>query len=404
MQSQAPVQEQVPAPTLKTRPRRRVKKNDSESNSGWRIIKFDYPLFFITIVLCVFGLAMLLSASYFVAYREYGDTYHFFRNQLVFVGIGFTAMIAISLVNYELLMKRWVLLLLGGGSLAMMLAVRLGAGVTQGGAERWINLGFVTFQPSEILKFAMIVMLAWVVHRNPEQIKTKEGFFRVAAIVGLACGLTVIQPHLSGTVIMFLIGVTLMCVGGVRWYWFVAMFTGIAAVIPFVPAIMKFFNFTYSDARFLSWRDPFADTTDKTFQTFQSLVSIGSGGLFGLGLGNSRQKFSFLPAAQNDFIFSVIVEELGFIGGALVLLLFVAFVLRGFYIAKCATDRFGMMLAVGITVQIGIQAFLNIAVATNTIPNTGVSLPLFSYGGTAIVMQLAQIGVLLNISRKARIE
>jgi cell division protein FtsW len=203
---------------------------------------------------------------------------------------------------------------------------------------------------------------------------------------------------------MFLIGLTLMIISGCRLRWVLAMCVLLALIVPFVPMIMEAFGFTYSDARMLSWRDPLADIQGDTFQTYQSLVAIGSGGWFGLGLGNSRQKFSYLPAAHNDFIYSVLVEELGFVGGVLVLLLFVVFILRGFYIASRSPDRFAMMLAAGITVQIGIQAFLNIAVATNTVPNTGVSLPFFSYGGTAILMQLSQIGVLLNISRKARIE
>ncbi|MCL1881661.1 MAG: putative lipid II flippase FtsW [Oscillospiraceae bacterium] len=366
--------------------------------------KFDMPLFVIVLILAVFGLGMLLSASHSFALREHGDSYHFFNLQLVFMAVGIGIAVLISYFNYRLLLNRWVLLALVGGSLALMLAVQFSdAAVTQGGAERWITLFGVTFQPSEILKFALIVVLAWMTHKYPERIKTFGGAFRIAFVIGIACLLTIIQPHLSGTVIMLAIGLSLMTISGCKLRWVGLLVALIIIAAAFTPAIMESFGFTYSDARFTSWRNPFEDIQGDTFQTFQSLVAIGSGGWFGLGFDNSRQKFSYLPAAHNDFIFSVIVEELGFVGGIAVLMLFTIFVLRGFYIASRAPDRFGAMLAAGITAQIGIQAFLNIAVATNTVPNTGVSLPFFSYGGTALIMQLAQIGVLLNISRKARV-
>ncbi|MCL1831867.1 MAG: putative lipid II flippase FtsW [Oscillospiraceae bacterium] len=381
------------------------KPSTAPAQSGWRLTKFDIPLFLVTIVLAVFGLGMLLSASWAYAAREHsGDSYFYFRNQMMFMSVGIVVMVVISFINYRLLLNKWVLFIMCGVTVAMMLAVLFGAGgVTQGGAERWLKIGPITFQPSEILKFAMIVVIAWMAHRNPERIKTTFGAIRVAFVVGFSCMLTILQPHLSGTVILFVIGISLMSISGVRWPYTVLIIVGVLALIPLIPPIMEAAGYSYSDARMLSWRDPTADVQGDTFQTYQSLVAIGSGGWFGLGLGESRQKFSYLPASHNDFIFSVIAEELGFVGGMLVILLFVVFILRGFYIAKRAPDRFGMMLATGVTVQIGIQAFLNIAVATNTIPNTGVSLPFFSYGGTALLMQMAQIGVLLNISRQARI-
>ena len=167
---------------------------------------------------------------------------------------------------------------------------------------------------------------------------------------------------------------------------------------------MKEIEVEYITKRFLSFYDPEADIQNETYQTYQSLVTIGSGGLFGQGLGNSRQKYSYLPVTENDFIFSVIVEELGFVGAAVVILLFIILILRGFYIASAAPDKFGMLLCSGIVIQIGIQALLNIAVATNAVPNTGVSLPFLSYGGTALMMQLGEMGIVLNISRKAALD
>ncbi|MCL2754187.1 MAG: putative lipid II flippase FtsW [Oscillospiraceae bacterium] len=393
-------------PARPERPARKAKiKANSPPPQFRRLLKFDIPLFFITLVLCVFGLIMLLSASYFAAYREYGDTYHFFSNQLFFVAVGFAVMIGLSLFPYEKLKNRLILFGLIVSSLAMMLATYIGgAAVSQGGAGRWIDLGFVTFQPSEILKFALIITLAAFAHKYSDLIKTWKGALWVVGITVVACGLTFFQPHLSGTVIMFVIGLTIMFVGGLRKRYVALMGAGLAVLGVFSPVLLPLMGHTYSGSRFQSWLDPFSDITGDTFQTYQSLMSIGSGGWFGLGLGNSRQKFSYLPMAHNDFIFPVIVEELGFLGGSLIILLFVLFIMRGIYISTRAPDRFGMLVAAGITVQIGIQALLNIGVATNTVPNTGISLPFFSYGGTAIVMQLAQIGVLLNISRKARIE
>jgi cell division protein FtsW len=374
-----------------------------------RLAKFDVPFFIITLVLMVFGLVMLLSASSSFAAREHDDSYYFFNRQVVFAGFGLIIMIVISFINYRILLDKKVVVLLAGASVAMMLATRLGLGsVEQGGATRWLGIGSLTFQPSEILKFTLIVVLAYVAHNHFERLGSfKKGFVPFVAIAGVACGLMVLQRHLSGTIIMFAIGATLILISPVRarhiciTILVLAIIAGLAALA--VPIIDNMSDANVS-GRLQSWQDPESDITDKTFQTYQSLVTIGSGGWFGLGLGNSRQKFAYLPAAQNDFVFSVICEELGFVGGILVLLLFVVFILRGFYIAMHARDRFGMMLAAGITAQIGIQAFLNIAVVTNSVPNTGITLPFFSYGGTAMVMLLAQLGVLLNISRKAAIK
>ena len=369
-----------------------------------RLAKFDIPFFIITLVLMVFGLVMLLSASSSFAAREHGDSYFFFNRQLMFVITGLVLMIVVSVVPYRIFLNKKIVIMLASVSLGLMIAVKLG-GVSQGGAERWINIAGITFQPSEILKFALIVVLAYMAQKFPERLKTfKKVFVPFCFIIGIACVLTIIQPHLSGTIIMGGIGLSLMIASPIRIRYIVIAFAlaAIAGVIVF--SVMSAQGYSYFHDRFLGFFDPEADITGKTFQTYQSLVTIGSGGWFGLGLGNSRQKFSYLPATHNDFIYSVICEELGFVGGILVLLLFVIFILRGFYIAAHARDRFGMVLATGITAQIGIQAFLNIAVATNSVPNTGILLPFFSYGGTAMTMLLIQLGVLLNISRKAAIE
>ncbi|MCL1866171.1 MAG: putative lipid II flippase FtsW [Oscillospiraceae bacterium] len=366
-----------------------------------RLAKFDIPFFVNVMVLLVFGTGMLLSASFSIANREYGDSWFFFNRQVWFIGIGLGVMILLSFVNYRILMNKTIVLLIAGISVALMLAVKLGLGTTQGGAERWLVLFGYQFQPSEILKFALIIVLAYITQKNPEKLYDFwRGFVPFGLIIGIACVLTAMQPHLSGTIIMFGIGVTLMVVSPVKFKNVIIMFIGLGIAAVIGINIMNAIGYDYMGARWQSFVAPESDIQGKTFQTYQSLVTIGSGDWFGLGLGNSRQKFAYLPAPHNDFIYSVICEELGFVGGVLVLMLFVVLVMRGFYIAVHARDRFGMMLAAGITAQIGIQAFLNIAVATKSIPNTGITLPFFSYGGTAILMMLAQIGVLLNISRK----
>jgi len=395
----------VPQQTQKQNPHIKPAKPHFKFQGNERLAKFDMPLFIVTIVLLVFGGVMLLSSSFFFAGREHdGDSYHYFYSQVTFMGIGLAALIVISFIDYRILMKPKIVAMLSGASVIMMLAVKMGLGVTQGGAERWLGIGSLVFQPSEIMKFALIILLAYIAHKHSNYLKTFKGFLLFCFIIAIACGLTIWQPHLSGTIIMAGIGLTLMIISNVKFRYVFIACAGAVLIGMFVLNVMESMGFTYFEDRFLSWHNPEADIQDKTFQTYQSLVAIGSGGWFGLGLGNSRQKFSYLPATHNDFIFSVICEELGFVGGTLVLLLFVIFVLRGFYIASRARDRFGIMVAVGITSQIGIQAFLNIAVVTNSVPNTGITLPFFSYGGTALVMLMAQIGVLLNISRKARIE
>jgi cell division protein FtsW len=366
--------------------------------------KFDIPLFMIVIVLLVFGAGILLSSSFSIAAREHGNSYHYFVRQLGFIGAGLVLMLVLSIVPYSFFLNKKIVYLIAGVSVALMLGV-LSSGVIQGGAQRWISIGGITFQPSEILKFALIVVLSYMVHKYPERLKSfKHGFIPFGMVIAIACCLTILQPHLSGTIILFAIGLTMMIVSPVKFEYVFLAILAFGIIIVIAILIMNAIGFNYMGARWLSFVDPEADIQGQTFQTYQSLVTIGSGGWFGLGLGNSRQKFSYLPFTHNDFIFPVVVEELGFVGGVLVLLLFVIFVMRGFYIATLAPDRFSMMLAVGITAQIGIQAFLNIAVATNTVPNTGILLPFFSYGGTATIVLMAQVGILLSISRKAAIE
>lgn len=365
---------------------------------------FDYPFFTIVMILLAFGIIMMFSASYATAYTEMGDSLYYLKRQAIFAVAGVGIMLVASVMDYHVFRTKIVLPLLAIVSVTLMVAVKV-AGTTQGGSERWIEIGGITFQPSEILKFAVIVLFAYFAERNYDHIKEfKKGFLPLAAALIVSCGLLMLQPHLSGTIIVFLIGFAMMYVSGVRLKHLVILGVSAIALVIIGLAALKSMGYDYFSTRLLSFQDPEADIGDKTFQTYQSLVTIGSGGMFGLGFGNSRQKYSYLPMARNDFIFSIICEELGFVGAMLVILLFVILVWRGFYICSRARDKFGMMLAFGITFQIGLQALLNIAVVSNSVPNTGISLPFFSYGGSALLMQLGEMGVLLNISRKAELE
>ncbi|MCH5199547.1 MAG: putative lipid II flippase FtsW [Oscillospiraceae bacterium] len=370
----------------------------------WVRSGFDYPLFTIVTVLLAFGIIMMFSASYANAFAEFGDSMYYLKRQALFAIGGLIMMMMLSGIDYHIFRSKTIVYAIGFVSIGLMVAVKL-FGTTQGGSERWLQIGELTFQPSEILKFAVIVFFAYFAEKRFEQLREfKKGFLPLAIILATSCGLLMMQPHLSGTIIVFSIGFSMMFVAGVNLKHLFLMLGGLVLLLVIAISVLNAMGIDYFSDRLLSFTDPEADISDKTFQTYQSLVTIGSGGLFGLGFGNSRQKYGYMPMSRNDFVFSIICEELGFVGAVLVILLFVIFVWRGFYVCSKARDKFGMMLAFGITFQIGLQALLNIAVVTNSIPNTGISLPFFSYGGTALVMQLAEMGILLSVSRKAELE
>lgn len=393
---------------------RPVQKNDKKKKSGSLDLKqfinfaipqkFDFTFFMIVVILLAFGLIMLFSASYASAKSSYGDSMYYIKRQLIFAAIGFGAMIFLSFIDYRVYSVRPLLFIATTGAVVLMLLVKV-IGVTLGGAERWIELFGIQFQPSELLKIVLIMVIAEYFQRNYNKMDSfKNGFFPILLRVGLACLLVIFQPHLSCTVIILITAIAMFIIGGAKWH-HLALVAVLAVAGAF--AIYNLFptqGYAYVGARIESWLNPEADIQKDTYQTFQSLVTIGSGGMFGLGLGNSRQKYGFLPVTHNDFIFSVICEELGFVGAVALILLFVVFLLRGFYIASTAPDKFGMLLCAGIVIHITTQALLNIAVVSNAIPNTGISLPFISYGGTALVVQMAEMGIVLNISRRAAME
>ncbi len=362
-----------------------------------RLPHMDATFLIIILVLLTFGLIMLFSASYAYAYYQYGDSLYFIKRQAIFAVMGIAGMLFVSCVNYHVLLK-FVPWFFGGGLLLLVIVLFM---PEQKGARRWIDLKIITFQPSEIMKFALVLLFAYLIMKNYDKMGTfRYGVLPFMIPLGIVCVLMILEPHLSGTILIVSIALVMMFVGGVKYRYYVALLI-IAALG--VLLVILYGGIGYVEARLASWLDPFSDPQGDTYQTVQSLLAIGSGGFTGLGLGNSRQKYLYLPEPQNDFIFSIVCEELGFIGAVVLVTLFALFVVRGFIIASRAPDKFGSMLAVGLTAQIGIQVIVNIAVVTNTVPNTGISLPFFSYGGTALLMQLLQMGVVLNISRHSAI-
>lgn len=364
----------------------------------------DYPFFILIITLLAIGILMMFSASYAKAISKGYDGTYYAKRQIILASAGVVLMLIIAHIDYHILRKPFIVFGLFIASTVLMVLCRVGPFQRpRGTIHRWITIGPLnSFQPSELMKLAIIVLFAYLLSINYSRLKEfKYGIMPFLLCLGFVTALMMWQPHLSGTVIILAIGLVMMFVGGSNVKHLLLLgIIGIAGVCAVVFVIMSKFGFGYFEDRLIPWLDPFNENAPaEVWQTQNSLIAIGSGGMFGLGFGNSRQKFLYLPEAQNDFVFAILCEELGFFGAIVVIILFLLFTMRGFFIAARARDKFGMMLAVGLTFQIGLQALLNIAVVTNTIPNTGISLPFFSYGGTAIVLQLAQMGVVLSVSR-----
>lgn len=375
-------------------------QNAAKAAKRVRIKTGSIDVIFLVLVLSLLtvGLVMLFSASYANAYYYQDDSFYYISRQLMFAVIGVAAMFIAAFFDYHHFQH--LSLLLMGGSFMLLVIVLVVSGGDKG-FSRWIDVfGVFNFQPSEIAKFAVIVLFSHMLSNNHKKLKTfKEGILPYAVILGAVSVLLILEPHLSATVLICAIGAILMLVAGVDFKWFV--FAGALGVAGIVA--MGALGVDYASDRITYWINPWEDPLGNGFQSIQSLYAIGSGGLVGVGIGNSRQKYLYLPEVQNDFVFSIVGEELGFIGSAIIILLFVLLIWRGFVIAGRAKDRFGMLMTIGLTAQVGLQAFLNIAVVTNTIPNTGISLPFFSYGGTSLMMLLGEMGVILSVSRQSAV-
>lgn len=358
---------------------------------------FDTPFFLLVMLLLSMGVVMVLSSSYARAYYDPGNVtggnaaYYFVR-QLLFALLGTAAMLLASKMPMSFYRRySWHFLAL---TIVLLMLVPV-IGVKANGSRRWIGVGGLTLQPSELAKLAVILSFSVMICKIRGGMKNfKQGILPFALVLCVIVGLLVLEPHFSASIIIIATGGVMLFLGGVKLGWFAAAALTAGGALGVLLAF-----FPYASSRINTWRDPFSSSSDEGYQIVQSLYSIGSGGLSGLGLGGSRQKFLYLPEEHNDFIFSVVCEELGFIGAALILVLFALLILRGYWIALHCRDRYDFLVCAGISTLLAIQVFLNVAVVTNLVPCTGISLPFFSYGGTALLIQLGEMGIILSASR-----
>lgn len=358
-----------------------------------KLKKIDYTFLAVVIMLLAYGLIMVFSASSATAHYRMNDTFYFIKRQFVWAVLGLIGMYLCSVFPYKKYYK-WALPIFGI-AIVLLVAVLTPLGIESNGAQRWLGYKIFSFQPSELAKYALIIFLAKSLSENAKMLeKFWSGFVVYLGIIGIVAGLVFLEPHMSGAMIIGCIGLVMLFAAGAKIKHILSLLPVGGAVVAVMIAIAP-----YRLARFKAYLDPFSDPLGDGFQTIQSLYAIGSGGLFGLGLGQSRQKFLYLPEPHNDFIFSVTCEELGFFGALLVIVLFSVLIWKGVQIAIKAPDSFSCLLVTGIIALVAVQVVLNIAVVTGSIPNTGVPLPFFSYGGTSLFFLLCGMGIILNVSR-----
>ena len=364
----------------------------------------DLPFCLLILILLVIGTIMMFSASYAFSYYTVGDSYFYLKRQILFIVLGIAAMAVMSFFNYNKLHKI-APFVLGAAYFALLLVLILPS--AEGGVRRWIPLGIFNIQPSEIAKLAVILFFAhWASKYYKLMQLPKYSILPGVVVFGSISVLLLLEPHYSGIVIIGVLTVIMLYIGGMKAKYLIIggiIFAGIILLLAVTGGL------SYAMSRMDGWGQALSaergtELWDQTWQTRNSLYAIGSGGLWGLGLGQSRQKFLYLPEPQNDFIFAIVVEELGLIGAAIILLIFALLVWRGITLSLRAKDRFGKLLGIGLTSQIGVQVVFNILVITDWLPNTGISLPFFSYGGSSLIMLLAQMGIVLSVSRTANIE
>ncbi len=365
----------------------------------------DIPMLLITVALVLFGCVMIYSASYIFAEKQHGDTTYYIARHLVFLllGVAFTAVVVRFCT--PLFWKDLSYLFFGVSVFLLILVLTpLGTDLNSG-AKRWLDLYFFTLQPSELAKLALVLALARFLSSHEKEILSTHRFggnFRYGVLypgfmIAAVGGLVALEHHVSGLMIIGMLGVSVMFMAGTRLRWLF----GIGGLIV-SAAVVLILIFPYALARVDTWINiEEADPQGAAWQTLQGLMAIGSGGLFGTGLGNSRQKFGYVSQPQNDFIFTIVCEEFGFLGAIAVIALFAAFVWRGFHIARHAPDKCSALMVYGLTFKVALQVILNIAVVTNSMPNTGIALPFFSYGGTSLILQIFEVGIILSISRYA---
>ncbi len=372
-----------------------AKKKKVKTYSSFLNNSIDFTLLIVVLILLAIGLTMVLSASSPKSLSDYDTSYHFFIRQLIFALVGLGAMMVISKIDYRFYQKFYKFAWLASVVL-LVLVLLVGTEVNE--ATRWIDLGFTTFQPSEVVKFLMIIFYAGILTRNRDELGNFwMGLVKHICMLAPIIILLLLEPHFSVSIVILGTCCIMMIMAGCKFWQFASC--GATVGIPTIVGMVMMAP--YRLARVTTFMDPWSDPQGSGWQVIQSLYAIGSGGLFGLGLGESNQKYLYLSEPQNDFIFAILAEELGFVGCVFVIILFAILIWRGVLIAMKAPDMFGSLVAVGITSLIAIQVIINIAVVTSSMPVTGMPLPFFSYGGTSLLILLCEIGVLLNISRAA---
>ena len=367
----------------------------------------DYSMIFIVLFLLVFGLIMVYSTSSYEARLTYNDSAYYFKHQLLPTVIGIAAMFVISFIPYKLYKRLAIPAYVA--SVIFILLVKTPLGLEYNGARRWFSIWKFSVQPAEIAKLAMIIVLATLISALGKKITQPRAFWIVMGVPLPVCVLVLlITKNLSSAIIIFGIAFTMLFIStpGYRRYILIVLGGLLLATVIVVLVVRAGYHsqLNYRFVRILAWLDPEAYVNDKGYQTLQALYAIGSGGIFGKGLGESMQKMGFIPEAQNDMIFSIICEELGLFGAIAVMMMFLILIWRMMVVANNAPDMYGALLVIGVMGHIAIQVILNIAVVTNTIPNTGITLPFISYGGTATIFLLMEIGIVFNVARNIRIE
>lgn len=366
----------------------------------------DVYFLLIVLALCIFGTVMVYSASAYTAELEFSDNLYYVKRHVIFITLAF-AISAVFIVVAKPWFWRFFALAAYAGSAVLLVAV-LVVGSEGNGAQRWIEIGPITIQPSEIAKMAIVMFLALIMAKYEKKIELSQrfrGHFRYGVLypvlaIGLICGLVMLEKHLSGLIIIGLLGLTVMVLGGTDLKWM-----GMICAVGLLAVTVVLLFSDYAQDRVMTWLFlEKADPEGAAWQTWQGLYAIGSGGIFGVGLGNSRQKYGYVSEPQNDFIFTIICEELGLVGAIIAMILFALLLWRGYRIASRAPDKFTSLVAYGLTTKIVLQTVLNIAVVTNSMPNTGISLPFFSSGGTALVLQIFEMGIVLSISRYSTVK
>ncbi len=361
-------------------------------------IKFNRTqLSVVVIVICLvaFGCLMVYSASSYASAKRYNNEYYFMIKQIIGAVLGLCSMISFTFIDYHKFIKyRYIIIAI---TVVLMILVFIpGIGVEAYGAKRWIRLPGTTLQPSEICKFVFVLYAAWYLGENYHKVKSFKGILPVIILGGIFCLLIIAEPNMSITMCLGLVMLIMLFVGGASWKQFACVAVPAACAVPVLIALEP-----YRMKRLVAFLDPWANPQSEGFQLIQSLYSIGSGGWFGVGLFNSRQKYLFLPFSESDFIFSIIAEEFGFVGASLLLVVFVSLVVFLIKIGLRAKDRFGCLLCIGVAMVIAVQVLINVAVVTGSIPPTGLPLPFISSGSTSLVVFMSAVGMCLNVNRQS---